>query len=75
MTWNYNMNEAPKGSHKEVAGNKGVRKVFVPEWCFVMLNGKRYWTHRLESGRWNGFTDKEAGDCWHPAPAPPTDKE
>lgn len=62
---------SPNGFYKTVKSAKGSRKVFVPEWCFVMLNGERYWTYRTEGGRWNGFTAEQIGDCWHEAPKPP----
>lgn len=65
------MESAPAGRYKTVKGHKGDIQLFVPEWCFVMLNGERYWTHRTEAGRWNGFTAEQIGDCWHPAPMPP----
>lgn len=73
MTWQP-IETAPAGYYKTVSGSKGDRQLFVPEWCFVLLDGKRYWTHRLEGGRWNGFTAEQIGDLWHPAPELPVDK-
>lgn len=65
------MDSAPDGSHREIDTGKGKRKIFEPEWCFVMLKGRRYWTYKLDCGRWNGLTKNEIPDCWHPAPTPP----
>ena len=71
MAWQ-SMDSVPNGYYKTVKGAKGDRQVFVPEWCFIMQDGVRYWTFRTEGGRFNGFTTEQLGDCWHPAPTPPT---
>lgn len=74
-TWNFNMDEAPKGSYKVTVrslNNKVTEtKTFIPEPCHVLLNGKVYQTWKLESGRWNGFCDYQRGDAWFPFPIPP----
>lgn len=51
-------------------GEKSAR-VFCPEWCFIHLNGKVFWTYMLENGRWNGLTKDQKPDLWHAAPVPP----
>lgn len=61
----------PGGAIQNRQGGERRQADIQPEWCFVMLNGERYWTHRTEAGRWNGFKAEQIGDCWHPAPTPP----
>jgi len=70
MTWQP-IETSPNGYYKTIESPKGDRKLFVPEWCFVMNKGIRHWTYRTEGGRLNGMTAEEIGDCWHPAPTPP----
>ena len=72
MTWK-SIDTAPSGTYREGATKKGMRTIFEPEWCFIHHGGKRYWTYKLESGRWNGLTDKQMPDLWHPAPELPHD--
>jgi len=73
--WRTDMENAPSGHYKPIITSKGERKLFVPEWCFVMQDGVRYWTYRTEAGRWNGMTDKQYGQAWHSAPKPPAGEE
>ena len=62
---------APTGTYKIVKRGKQEVKIFVPEWCFVMFSGQRFWTYKNENGRWIGLTAEQTPDCWHPAPRPP----
>jgi len=66
MKWNYNIDEAPKGTYIEhVKTNKlGVTtrtKEFVPDKCWIAHNnGKTVCVSSiLEDGRWNGMTKDE----------------
>ena len=77
MSWNYNMDEAPKGRYekREKVGRNGeVVKfdVFIPDTIIVASKCEKVIVSRyLETGRWNFFTKGVPPIAWQPYPTHP----
>ena len=72
MTWNFNIEEAPKGFDKEITstdkkGKTTTRTQFVHEKIWAATKcGKVGVSYCLEDGRWNGFMADSPPIAWAP---------
>lgn len=86
MTWNFNMDEAPRGHFKKVTrtvnGKDRVQEKHVPE-KIIATDGEivtvSYWIPSSNkppkhNGRWAMFATHEAPLAWMPFPKPPEAK-
>lgn len=81
MSWNFNIDEAPKGSHKIVMqtlkGREVERKIHVPETIIAAGNEGvvtfSYWVEKKE--RWCFFTKDTPPLAWFPFPKHPYEKD
>ena len=81
MTWNFNIDEAPRGQiveHEVVRNGKTVKtKAFAPD--RIMAASKceavfpTYWVEK--ENRWSGFCKDEQPLAWQPYPVHPNFKE
>lgn len=71
MTWNYNMDEAPKGHYKDTkrkTDDGEVIKQFVPDYVIIITkDGQKIWrSYWIEDqNRWNFFNGKIDGKPIH----------
>lgn len=82
MTWNYNMDEAPKGSvekvHVTIRGKDVIRERLNREIIIAAddkgkVVTKSYWIEKEE--RWCMFTKDCPPMCWQPWPTHPTNQK
>ena len=79
--WNYNMDEAPRGSTQVVTRKIGKNEVTLEEYVYDYIiaagNEKVVTLSRWlpKENRWNMFTEKVPPMAWKPWPKHPEDEE
>lgn len=79
--WNFNIDEAPKGTTttREIPNGKKLKKVstFTPEYVFTASKcGKVLISRWIPEGkRWEFYTKDSPPIAWHPAPKYPNSEE
>ena len=77
MTWNFNMDEAPRGSYRDVVKTVGkntkMTVVHVPDLIIAAGNGGVVTLSRWlpDQSRWNMFTKDAPPFAWMPWPTHP----